>query len=83
VASLELLDSLSTGASATTTLSTALGTSRAETKRQLSAATTRGFIHGRTTTIASPTPTQTAGFAHPPTTELQELHRLQETAVGP
>jgi hypothetical protein len=38
VATLELLNALSTGANTTTTVATVLGMSRAETTRQLSAA---------------------------------------------
>jgi DNA-binding IclR family transcriptional regulator len=51
VASLELLEALSQGANTVTTIATALGISRAEAARQLSAATASGLVYGRTTTV--------------------------------
>jgi hypothetical protein len=82
VASLELLEALSTGANTVTTVATALGISRAEAARQLSVATASDLVgweddHSHSTDLEAD-----RRFARLSTAGLEELHRLQEAAAG-
>lgn len=82
MASIELLNALSTGANTVTTVASALGLSRTEAEQQLSAATARGFLlwedaDGRFTDVVS------AGRSvRLSTPGLEELHRLRVAAAG-
>jgi DNA-binding IclR family transcriptional regulator len=82
MASLELLDALSTGANTVTTVATALGISRAEAARQLSAATAGGLV-GWVDDDSHLTHLDAGRrFARLSTAGLEELARLQEAAAG-
>jgi DNA-binding IclR family transcriptional regulator len=81
VASLELLDALSRGAKTVTTVATALGISRAEAARQLSATTVSGLV-GWEDDDSHLTHEADRRFARLSTAGLEELHRLQEAAAG-
>ena len=82
MASLQLLDALSTGANTVATVATTLGISRAEAAQQLSAATASGLIGWEDDDRHSTDVDADRRFARLSTAGLEELHRLQEAAAG-
>ncbi|MFZ0385863.1 MAG: hypothetical protein WAL22_09375 [Solirubrobacteraceae bacterium] len=81
VACLELLDALSMGANTVAGVASALGISRAEAARQLSAATASGLIAWEDDASHFTDVDATRRFAHLSTAGLEELHRHQEAAA--
>ena len=82
MASLELLDALSRGANTVAAVATALGISRAEAARQLSAATAGGLVGWEDGDSHLTDLEADRRFARLSTAGLEELHRLQEAAAG-
>ena len=82
MASLQLLDALSTGANTVATVATTLGISRAEAAQQLSAATPSGLVGWEDDDSHLTHLEADRRFARLSTAGLEELHRLQEAAAG-
>jgi DNA-binding IclR family transcriptional regulator len=82
VASLELLDALSTGANTATGIANALGISHAETERQLRAATASGLVAWEDDDRQFTDVAADRRYAHASTAGLEQLHRLRERQPG-
>ena len=82
MASLELLDALSTGANTVTSVANALGISHAETARQLRAATASGLVAWEDDDRQFIEVAAARRYAHASTAGLEQLHRLRERQPG-